>query len=166
MNVGDRVKVIKLTPDDGRDLRLGDIGRIIGTHYAGYWVEFKHFGGCRLMYKEQIERASEFPVITLCGSTKFKDEFLQMQKYFALKGYVVLSVSLFGHSGDSEVWDEGVKEILDQVHIQKINMADEVCIIDVDGYMGEGTIRELNHAKQTGKKISYYSELVKGGAAI
>lgn len=46
-----------------------------------------------------------YPVVTLCGSTRFKEEFLTVQKRLTLKGKIVLSVGLFGHSGDEEVWD-------------------------------------------------------------
>ena len=46
----------------------------------------------------------KYPVITLCGSTRFKDEFMEMQKKLTLEGNIVISVGLFGHSGDSEVW--------------------------------------------------------------
>ena len=52
----------------------------------------------------------KYPVITLCGSTRFKDQFMEMQKKLTLEGNIVISVGLFGHSGDSEVWenmDEG-----------------------------------------------------------
>ena len=44
-----------------------------------------------------------YPVVTLCGSTRFKDEFMQAQKELTLKGMIVISVGLFGHSGDEEV---------------------------------------------------------------
>ena len=46
----------------------------------------------------------KYKVITLCGSTKFKDDFMRVQKELTLKGNIVISVGLFGHSGDSEVW--------------------------------------------------------------
>ena len=51
-----------------------------------------------------------YPVVTLCGSTRFKDEFIEVQRQLTLEGNIVISVALFGHSGDSEVWenlDEG-----------------------------------------------------------
>ena len=47
----------------------------------------------------------KYKVITLCGSTRFKDEFLRIQKKLTLEGHIVISVGLFGHSGDKEVWD-------------------------------------------------------------
>ena len=62
----------------------------------------------------------KYPVVTLCGSTRFKNEFMETQKRLTLEGKIVISVGLFGHSGDSEVWDgmdEGTlsrtKEMLD-----------------------------------------------------
>ena len=51
-----------------------------------------------------------YPVVILCGSTHFKDEFIEVQKQLTLEGNIVISVGLFGHSGDSGVWenmDEG-----------------------------------------------------------
>lgn len=41
-----------------------------------------------------------YKVITLCGSTKFKEEFLEIQKKLTQEGYIVISVGLFGHSGE------------------------------------------------------------------
>ena len=84
-----------------------------------------------------------FKVITLCGSTRFKNEYIEVQKRLTLDGNIVLSVGLFGHSGDSEVWenmDEGTltktKEMLDDMHKHKIDMADEIFVINVGGYIG------------------------------
>ena len=103
-----------------------------------------------------------YKVITLCGSTRFKDEFLKVQKDLTLKGNIVISVGLFGHSGDLEVWenmDEGTltktKEMLDDMHKRKIDMADEIFVINVNGYIGESTRSEIEYAKKHGKKINY-----------
>jgi len=83
----------------------------------------------------------KYPVITLCGSTRFKNEFMMAQKKLTLEGNIVISVGLFGHSGDEEVWenmDEGTltktKEILDDMHKRKIDMSDEIFVINKDGY--------------------------------
>ena len=51
-----------------------------------------------------------FKVITLCGSTRFKDDFLEVQKRLTLEGNIVISVGLFDHSGDYEVWRKGGTE--------------------------------------------------------
>jgi hypothetical protein len=107
----------------------------------------------------------KYRVITLCGSTRFKDEFMEAQKRLTLEGNIVISVGLFGHSGDNEVWenmDEGTltktKEMLDDMHKRKIDMADEVYIINVGGYIGDSTRSEIEYAKQTGKPVKYMFE--------
>ena len=109
-----------------------------------------------------------YKVVTLCGSTKFKDEFLRVQKELTLKGNIVISVGLFGHSGDNEVWenmDDGTltktKEMLDDMHKRKIDMADEIFVINVDGYIGESTKSEIEYAKANGKAISYLENIEK-----
>ena len=95
----------------------------------------------------------KYNIITLCGSTRFKDEFLRVQKELTLQGNIVISVGLFGHSGDDEVWDDGVKEMLDDMHLAKIDLADEIFVINVDGYIGKSTAREISYAKACGKKV-------------
>ena len=99
-----------------------------------------------------------YPVITLCGSTKFKEEFLQVQKELTLAGNIVISVGLFGHSGDNEVWNEGTKEMLDDMHKRKIDMADEIFVVNVNGYIGESTQSEIKYARQHNKQIKYLEE--------
>ena len=100
----------------------------------------------------------KFKVITLCGSTRFKDEFMQAQKRLTLEGNIVLSVGLFGHSGDDEVWNEGIKEMLDDMHKRKIDMADEIYVINVGGYIGSSTRSEIEYAERTGKIIKFLVE--------
>ena len=95
----------------------------------------------------------KFKVITLCGSTRFKDQFLEAQKRLTLEGNIVISVGLFGHSGDDEVWNEGTKEMLDDMHKRKIDMADAIYVINVGGYVGSSTRSEIDYARKNGKEI-------------
>ena len=97
----------------------------------------------------------KYKVITFCGSTKFKDAFLSSQKRLTLEGSIVISVGLFGHSGDEEVWTEGTKEMLDDMHLRKIDLADEIFVINVGGYIGESTRKEIEYAVATGKTVRY-----------
>ena len=97
----------------------------------------------------------KYKVITLCGSTRFKDEFLEVQKKLTLEGNIVISVGLFGHSGDDEVWSEGVKEMLNDMHKRKIDMADEIFVVNKGGYIGSSTRSEIEYAKVTGKTVCY-----------
>lgn len=101
----------------------------------------------------------KYKVITLCGSTRFKEKFLEEQKRLTLEGNIVISVGLFGHSGDNEVWNEGTKEMLDDMHQRKIDMADEIFVINVGGYIGESTRSEIEYAEKTGKAVRYFEEV-------
>lgn len=104
----------------------------------------------------------EYKVITLCGSTRFKDEFMEAQKRLTLEGNIVISVGLFGHAGDQEVW-EGMEEdtltktkiMLDDMHKRKIDMADEIYVINVGGYIGSSTKSEIEYANKHGKVVRY-----------
>ena len=108
----------------------------------------------------------KYPVVTLCGSTRFKEQFMEAQKRLTLEGNIVISVGLFGHSGEQEVWenmDEGTltktKEMLDDMHKRKIDMADEIFVINVNGYIGDSTCSEIEFAKAHGKKVRYLEKI-------
>lgn len=106
-----------------------------------------------------------YKIVTLCGSTRFKNEFMEVQKRLTLEGNIVISVGLFGHSGDTEVWenmDEGTltktKEMLDDMHKRKIDMADEIFVINVGGYIGDSTRSEIDYAIEHGKMVRYLED--------
>ena len=101
----------------------------------------------------------KFPVVTLCGSTRFKDAFMEAQKRLTLEGNIVISVGLFGHSGDNEVWTEGTKQMLDDMHKRKIDMADSIYVINVGDYIGESTRTEIEYAIKNGKKVEYLEKI-------
>ena len=103
-----------------------------------------------------------YKVVTLCGSTRFKDEFMEVAKKLTLDGYIVISCSIFGHSGDKEVWenmDEGTltktKIMLDDMHKRKIDLSDEIFVINVGGYIGDSTRSEIDYAIAHGKQVRY-----------
>ena len=100
----------------------------------------------------------DYKIVTLCGSTRFKEQFMEAQKRLTLNGCIVISVGLFGHLGDSDVWKPGVKEMLDDMHLRKIDLADEIFVINVGGYIGESTRREIAYAKKTGKPVRYLEQ--------
>lgn len=107
-----------------------------------------------------------YKIITLCGSTRFKDEFMEAQKKLTLAGNIVISVGLFGHSGDGEVW-EGMGEdaltktkiMLDDMHKHKIDLSDEIFVVNVGGYIGESTKSEIEYAERTGKTVRYLEKI-------
>lgn len=104
----------------------------------------------------------KYKVVTLCGSTRFKDAFMEAQKKLTLAGNIVISVGLFGHAGNSEVWENRpedtitqTKEMLDDMHKRKIDMADEIFVINVGGYIGSSTRSEIEYALATKKGVNY-----------
>lgn len=72
-----------------------------------------------------------------------------------MEGNIVISVGLFGHSGDDEVWTEGTKEMLDDMHLRKIDLADEIFVINTGGYIGDSTRKEIEYATASGKLVRY-----------
>ena len=96
-----------------------------------------------------------YRIITICGSTRFKDEFIAEQKRLTLEGNIVISVGLFGHSGDDEVWSSTTKAMLDDMHKRKIDLADEIFVINKGGYIGSSTKSEIEYAEISGKLVRY-----------
>lgn len=95
-------------------------------------------------------------VITLCGSTKFKKQFREAEASLTLQGHIVISLGFFEQSEGIEITTEQEK-LFEQLHYQKIDMSDEILVIDVNGYIGSSTRKEINYAKTKGKIIRYYS---------
>lgn len=99
------------------------------------------------------ETKNKYNIITLCGSIKFKDEFMKVQERLTLDGNIVFTPNFF-HNVKDEINLE-TKKMLDEMHRKKIDMSDEICVINVGGYIGESTKNEIEYAKIKGKKISY-----------
>ena len=100
----------------------------------------------------------KYKIITLCGSTRFREEFTEAQKRLTLEGNIVISVGLFGHSGDSEAMLAETKEMLDDMHKRKIDLADEIYVVNPGGYIGSSTRSEIDYAVQTGKVVNYLED--------
>jgi len=93
------------------------------------------------------------PKICLCGSTRFKEKFFEIAKELTLKGYIITMPLVFIHRGDNITEEE--KIFLDEVHKAKISEADEIFVINQNGYVGESTKSEIEWAEELGKKITY-----------
>lgn len=100
-------------------------------------------------------------IVCLCGSTRFGEAFQNANLKETLDGKIVLSIGcnmksdteIFGHLSQSELKE--IKQRLDELHKRKIDLADEVLILNVGGYIGESTRSELEYAKTNGKLIRY-----------
>ena len=93
----------------------------------------------------------KYNVITLCGSTRFKEDFERVNRELTLAGNIVISVGCFGHAGD--VFTEEQKVMLDDIHKRKIDMADAIYVINKNGYIGESTKGEIKYAREHGKQV-------------
>lgn len=98
-------------------------------------------------------------IITLCGSTKFKEQFEKVNRRLTWSGWVVLSVGSFHHSEkDRSVAAEIIarKAKLDVLHKEKIAMSQAIVVVNVKGYIGKSTKSEVAYARELGKKVYWY----------
>lgn len=100
-----------------------------------------------------ISANKEVHRLTLCGSTRFRDEYELWNKRLSLAGFLVYSVAGFMHSGDTFTDEE--KARLDQIHLAKIDHSHAIVVLNVNGYIGDSTRREIAHAESSGKAVYY-----------
>ena len=100
---------------------------------------------------------NKYNIITLCGSIRFKTEFMKVQEELTLDGNIVFTPNFFNNLKD-EINIE-TKNMLDEMHRQKIDMSNEIYVINFGGYIGESTKSEIEYAEANGKKISYLENI-------
>lgn len=100
-------------------------------------------------------RRSKPIVVCLCGSTRFMREFRDAELHETLAGRIVLTIGCDAKSDDMLKFGVDTKQRLDELHLRKIDMADSVLILNVGGYIGESTAREIAYALSLGKLIRY-----------
>lgn len=97
-----------------------------------------------------------FPtIVCLCGSTRFMHQFQEAEYEETLAGRIVLTIGCDTKSDDMLRLGEGIKAKLDELHLRKVELADEVLVLNVGGYIGESTQRELDHAIRLGKRVRF-----------
>lgn len=96
-------------------------------------------------------------VVTLCGSTRFKTQFKEIEAELTLKGMAVFSLCFFEKSEGIEITDEQAA-LFGKIHFRKIDLSDEIFVMDVNGYIGESTKKEIEYASQNNKGVNYYSQ--------
>jgi hypothetical protein len=101
-------------------------------------------------------------IVTLCGSSRFSDAFREANLRETLAGKIVLSIGCDTKSDDALQLQPGDKERLDQLHLRKIDLSDEVLILNIDGYIGDSTRRELAYARETGKLVRWLEPIRDG----
>lgn len=94
------------------------------------------------------------PMVTLCGSTRFKDEFRAVEGRMEDQGVCVLTVGFFAHADQVELTPER-KQKADELHKWKISMSDYVFVVNPGGYIGESTRSEIRFAEDIGVPVRY-----------
>lgn len=99
-------------------------------------------------------------VVCFCGSTRFAEWFMIKRWELEKQGIITLGINIlpdnyFAEGNSHGAEQEGVKEILDELHKRKIDLSDEVFILNVNGYIGESTRSEIEYANSIGKIIKY-----------
>lgn len=92
-------------------------------------------------------------VVTICGSTRFREAMAMVNRDLTLQGKVVLAPGVFAHWGDSITEEQ--KTALDKLHLRKIDMAEEVVVVNVGGYIGDSTRAEVDYALSAGKRVTF-----------
>ena len=96
-------------------------------------------------------------IITICGSSRFKDAILESARQLTLQGHIVLAPFVFHHAENQELNIE-TKIRLDNLHKEKINMSDAIFVVNVDGYIGESTYSEIDWANRMKKQVFFLVE--------
>ncbi len=96
-------------------------------------------------------------IVCLCGSTRFGDAFKDAMRKETLDGKIVLTIGLLGHQEGLDM-DGPIKAMLDELHKRKIDLADEVLILNVNGYTGKSTASELAYARLHDKRIRFLNQ--------
>lgn len=98
--------------------------------------------------------------ITLCGSARFESAFHEWNKKLTLAGHVVYSLAVFPSQEQEKNWyTERQKQTLDLIHLAKIENSDWIFVLDVGGYVGESTAREIQFAKIMKRGIYLLTEV-------
>jgi hypothetical protein len=103
-------------------------------------------------------------IVCLCGSTRFSEAYQQAHLAETLAGNIVLTIGcdmrsdadLFSDKTENELAE--IKARLDELHLRKIDLADEILVLNVNGYVGESTSREIKYASDTGKNIRWLEQ--------
>ncbi len=112
--------------------------------------------------QEAPGRTQRPTIVCLCGSTRFTDAYHAANLHETLAGNIVLSVGC-DFKSDTDLLLAGVltpadKERLDELHLRKIDMCDEILVINVDGYIGQSTSREIAYAEIHNKRVRYLED--------
>lgn len=111
----------------------------------------------------ELQRLAPKPeIVTLCGSTRFRESFFAEQRRLTLEGRIVISVGIFGHLEGLDVGTAEsptpLKEMLDLLHFRKIDLSDRIHVINEGGYVGSSTRNEIAYARERKIPVTFMEE--------
>lgn len=118
----------------------------------------------RLALVELLQKGAEKPprpeIVCLCGSSRFVQEMAILGWELEKEGKIILGLHLLppsyvGVAPDHQAEAEGVKDQMDELHLRKIDLADRVLVVNIGGYIGNSTQREIGYATAAGKPVAY-----------
>lgn len=98
-------------------------------------------------------------VVTLCGSTKFFTECMEINRRLTFDGWIVLMCGSWGHSYHKNLeGNEGVNyENVKTLHYKKMLMSQAIVVVsDKTGYIGNSTKAEIEFCKKNYIPIFYF----------
>jgi hypothetical protein len=157
--------------DEGIRTHLRRHSRAIrdGAHRAEVILTIVETGSCPLCpivvhkpFSLGPERPPRPTIVCLVGSTRFYQQFREVNYLETLAGRIVLSIGFYPHDDQPHGQNNGItpeqKLAVDALHLRKVELADEVYIINVGQYIGESTQREIAHAERLGKRLRWHEE--------
>ncbi|KKL65822.1 hypothetical protein LCGC14_2151170, partial [marine sediment metagenome] len=103
-------------------------------------------------------------IICLCGSSRFVDTMAVMAWNFEKEGAIAMGLHLLPHwytdKAHHQGEHEGVAERMDELHLRKIDLSDEVFVVNVGGYYGDSTAREIEYARDHGKPVRFLEDKI------
>ncbi len=127
--------------------------------YIGKTLQLCNY--CAASYQAPPSETPPKPtIVCLCGSTRFYEAFKQANLQETLQGKIVLSIGCDFKSDEALGLSPDAKQRLDTLHLRKIDLADEILVLNVDGYLGESTLNEIKYARSSGKPIRSLKPLV------
>lgn len=123
-------------------------------------------GAAEILHGQPAAGGGPRPTVTvLCGSSRFYAAFQQANYDLTMAGHIVLSIGFYPHAKAEHGHGEGVghdsaeKVALDELHMRKIDLADQVLVLNVGGYIGQSTRSEIAYAERIGRPISYLEQV-------
>lgn len=154
--------------DEVRVTVRGEDDEVIGDWITNEDGEHRPVHELRRTFQASVPR-----IVCLCGSTRFFDQFMAANYALTMQGVIVLSVGFYHHlaaevHGTLHGEDVGVetdeqKVALDELHKRKIDLADEIFVLNVDGYIGDSTRSEIEYAESHDKPVRYLEPIDSAG---